>query len=203
MKIICKIVIPFFLLNIGGSFINAQTVNLSDFTLIPNNKQVILFWTIDSGPTCNGISILHSKDSLHFTEIGDIPGICGSSDAKKPYNYTDEHPVLGEKNYYKIKLGSNQYSEIRSVLLQYREQGKLYVIPNSANERVSLEFNNDNAREHALTIYSASGKTIFEIKGVRGDKIEVQTGPWDDGTYYAFLKNENGQSTIATILIRH
>lgn len=203
MKTICKIIIPFFLLNIGGSFINAQKVNLSDFVLMPYNKQVLIYWTIDSGPTCNGISIWHSKDSLHFTEIGSIPGICGSSTSKKPYSFVDENPALGDKHFYKIRLGSNQYSEIKAIRLRYREQGKLYVIPNPSHELMSIEFNNENAKTHSLTIFSSAGKTVFHLENTNADKIEINTGMWENGTYIAMLSDESSRVITTKLVVYH
>jgi hypothetical protein len=78
MKQVMKIFLTLIAFAISIS-IKAQHVNLSNFYLIPNNKEVLMYWTIDSGPTCNGITVWHPTDSLNYKEIGNIVGICGSS----------------------------------------------------------------------------------------------------------------------------
>ncbi len=78
-----------------------------NFSLFENNGKVYLNWSIVSGSTCNGIQIYRSTDSVMFTQVGNIPGICGSSSSAISYNFIDDNPVKNKVNYYRLELGNN------------------------------------------------------------------------------------------------
>ena len=122
-------------------FIFSQKVNLSGFIVFLNDKEALLHWNIDSGPTCKGIAILHSTDTINFEEIGSISGVCGNSSSGTPYNFTHNNPVLNKINYYKIRMGFSQFSEIKSLYISYIAPGQLIIKPNPANELFNIEFN--------------------------------------------------------------
>lgn len=179
----------------------AQHVNFSNFYLIPNNKQVLLYWTIDSGPTCNGISVWHSIDSVNYNEIGNIGGICGSSSSAIPYNFTDKNPTLNKTNFYKIRLGYSQFSEVKTVQINYTEPGKLIIKPNPSSENVVIEFNNEAANHYQLTVTNSSGNTVYTKENISESKIELNTTGWSAGTYYVTLAEPGGKKLKDKLII--
>lgn len=171
---------------------SAQKVNLSNFFLIPNNKQVLLYWTIDSGPTCNGISVWRSTDSINYSEIGNIGGICGSSSSAIPYNFTDDSPTLNQTNYYKIRLGYSQFSEVKTVNIKYITPGKLIIKPNPSSDNVAIEFNNETADKYELIITNSAGNRVYLKDNISGSTIELNTNGWGAGTYFVTLIEQGG-----------
>lgn len=171
----------------------AQKVNLSNFFLIPNNKQVLLYWTIDSGPTCNGISVWRSSDSINYSEIGNIGGVCGSSSSATPYNFTDDSPMLNQINFYKIRLGYSQFSEVKTVSIKYIAPGKLIIKPNPSSDNVVIEFNNDGSDKYELTITNSAGNRVYTKDNFSTDKIELNTNGWGVGTYFVTLIESGGK----------
>lgn len=179
----------------------AQKVNLSNFFIIPNGKQILLYWTIDSGPTCNGITVWHSTDSVNYVEIGDIGGICGSSSSAIPYNFTDKNPTLNQTNFYKIRLGYSQFSEVKTVQINYTEPGKLIIKPNPSSENVVIEFNNEAANHYQLTVTNSSGNTVYTKENISESKIELNTTGWSAGTYYVTLAEPGGKKLKDKLII--
>lgn len=186
-----------------GSFISlkAQHVNLSNFYLIPNNKEVLMYWTIDSGPTCNGITVWHSSDSINYEEIGSIGGVCGSSSSAIPYNFTDTSPLLNSVNYYKLRLGYAQFTEVKTITIKFTEPGKLYVYPNPSINQTKIEFNNDRNKQFSLTVTNSIGNIIYKKESVVESEILLDTSSWNSGTYYITLTDNSGNVLKEKLII--
>lgn len=199
-KRVLRIFIYVFLL---FSFISvkAQHVNLSNFYLIPNNKEVLLYWTIDSGPTCNGITVWHSSDSVNYEEIGNIGGVCGSSSSATPYNFTDKSPLLNSVNYYKLRLGYAQFTEVKTITIKYTEPGKLYVYPNPSINQTKIEFNNDRNKQFSLTVTNSIGNVIYKKENAIESEIFLDTSSWNNGSYYITLTDDSGNVLKEKLII--
>lgn len=192
MKQLVKIFLT--LIAVAGSItIRAQHVNLSNFYLIPNDKEVLMYWTIDSGPTCNGITVWHSTDSLNYEEIGNIGGVCGGSSSATPYNFTHDSPILNSINYYKLRLGYAQFSEIKTITIKYTQPGKLYVYPNPTSDQTIIEFNNDHLDRYSVFISDNLGNVVHKKEGVTEGRVQVNTTVWNSGTYFITVTDNGGR----------
>ncbi|MGY8927636.1 MAG: hypothetical protein ACKVJC_10130, partial [Flavobacteriales bacterium] len=67
---------------IGFSSLSQNEDVISHFSATEFNGKVLLTFAITQGNTCNGVVILHSTDSVNFTQVESIEGICGSSQAQ-------------------------------------------------------------------------------------------------------------------------
>ena len=195
-KIIINIVLIF-----SSILSSAQKINLANFYLNQDNKEVLLSWTIDAGPTCNGITVWHSIDSINYTEVGNIAGVCGSTSSSIPYNFKHDNPVLNKTNYYKLRLGFSQFSEIRFLYLEFIEHGKIIVKPNPSIDNVSIAFNNDRNETFSLTIINSAGLKVFESPGIRENSVIVNTSTFDNGNYYVLLMDSGGRIFKEKLLI--
>lgn len=180
---------------------HSQKVNLANFYLIQDNKKVLLYWTIDSGPTCTGITIMHSTDSVNFEEIGNIAGVCGSTSSSIPFNFKHESPVLNKTNYYKIRLGFSQFSEIQSLNLDYVEQNKIIVKPNPASENVTIGFNNDKNETYSITLLNSIGSAVFIKEGIKANNLTINTGVFENGNYFIILSDSDGRTIKGKLII--
>jgi hypothetical protein len=181
--------------------INAQKVNLANFYLIQDDKEILLSWTIDAGPTCNGIAVLHSIDSVNYNEIGSIAGICGSTSSSIPYNFKHDNPILNKTNYYKIRLGFSQFSEIKVVELSYIEHGKINIKPNPATENVFISFKNDKKEAFSVTIINSAGLKVFETNDLKDNSITINTGAFENGYYYIILMDSGGRTIKEKLIV--
>jgi hypothetical protein len=82
------------IMNVG----QGQDTILANFDVIVLSNSVELKWTIKKGNSCDGISILRSKDSLRFNEIGTIPGICDSPDFAESFQFSNNNPIQNQTN---------------------------------------------------------------------------------------------------------
>ena len=170
----------------------AQKVNFSDFELYQNEDDVLVHWNIDSGATCNGIGILRSiDDTLHFIEVGYIPGICGNSSSSSPYNFSDNNPELNKTNYYKIRMGFNQFSDTKSLYLSYIEPDKLLLIPNPSHDFCEIKFNNDKHQVLSIEITNDKGQQVLFIQDIRQNFYKLNVSFLKPGTYNVLLVNNN------------
>lgn len=172
----------------------SQKVSMSNFSLLLNEKQVLMYWVIDSGATCSGMTIFRSTDSLNFEEIGSIGGICGSNSFATPYDFTDKTPAISKTNYYKIRLGYSQFSEVRAIHLKYIEHGKLIVKPNPTSGLVTIQFNNDNQNTYEFNVFDNNGKNAYSLSNIRGGEIKFDTSELRTGTYFIVLTGADGMT---------
>lgn len=195
-KIIISIVLIF-----SSILSNAQKINLANFYLVQDNKEVLLSWTIDAGPTCNGITVWHSTDSVNYSEVDNIAGVCGSTSSSIPYNFKHESPIINKTNYYKLRLGYSQFSEVRFLHLEFIEPGKIIIKPNPSTDNVSLAFNNDKNETFSLTIINSAGLKVFESQGIKENTISINTSSFANGNYYIILMDSGGRIIKEKLLI--
>ncbi len=179
----------------------AQKINLSNFYLNQDNTGILLSWAIDAGPTCNGITVWHSTDSINYTEIGNIAGICGNTSSSIPYNFKHSNPILNKTNYYKIRLGFSQFSEVKFMYLEYIVPGKLIIKPNPASNTVSLVFNNDKNETFNISIVNSAGLQVYEMKNINENNFIINTSTFEDGQYYIILMDSGGRTIKEKLLI--
>lgn len=83
----------FFLCFISSTlFAVGQDPTLNYFNANSTSNSVLLTWEIKGGNTCNGIAIFRSTDGINFQQIGQVDGLCGSTDFAVAYSYTDLSP---------------------------------------------------------------------------------------------------------------
>lgn len=185
----------------GCNYVKAQHVNFSNFYLIPNDKEVLMYWTIDSGSTCNGITVWHSTDSINYTEIGRIYGVCGSSSSSTLYNFTHKFPQLNTKNYYKLQLGYSQFTKAQTIFIKYIEPGILHLFPNPSTGETTIEFNNEQLMHYSIIITNKLGKLVYKKEEILEEEILLNTAEWDQGTYSITVSDNSGKILQEKLII--
>jgi hypothetical protein len=120
-----------------------------------------LTWVIQGGNQCNGVRILRSQDLIHWTEVGEIGGICGSTDVDETYDYVDDSPLLNRRNYYKTELIGLGYSQIIWVDF-YITNDKGYLLLQSDPEVITVIVDQKLEGPHTLQLYTLNGTLVFE-----------------------------------------
>lgn len=125
---------------------------------------VYLTWEIRQGYTCNGVDVLRSEDSINYTKIGDIEGICGSNSENIAYDFTDASPISNTRNYYRLSLGGIGYSAVIGItVIDLSEQGFL-VVPNPVHTGSQLYFSNDTHTNCILTVLDTHGREVIRME---------------------------------------
>lgn len=150
-----------FLLAITATSTLAQSTFARNFIAEAKDGKAYLRWTISQGNTCDGITILRSEDQISYTPIGEISGVCGSTDSAQTYLFTDETPVLNKTNFYKLHFGLTGITATQSVYLFSAGGYSLY--PNPTNDQCRLFFSN-NGKKVSLLLYNLSGQAVQSIE---------------------------------------
>lgn len=159
-----RLISVFILALLTGTGLFAQEATILDnFTSVENRGKIFLRWVIASGSTCDGTKIFRSTDNLSFTQVGEIPGICGSSSFAKPYDYIDESPVNNVKNYYRLELGNNGYSKVVSLEITDFQNDGYQVRPNPVTYQARIYFENKKFENHELRLFNQSGKLVSSV----------------------------------------
>lgn len=180
--------------------VTAQHTILDDFSVFQFDDEVYLSWVIGRGNTCNGITIERSTDGQFFEEIGHIAGICGSPDFAQPYSHSDQHPAKNQVNYYRLELGLQGYSEVRSVEFIHVGNDGFQVRPNPAVDDVRILFNNRLGHQHQLEIFSISG-ALLEQHQSNSNLFELNVSNLNGGLYLLRLTNTQNQRVHSGRLI--
>ncbi len=157
------------------------------------NGRVLLTWNIKQGNTCNGVKVEHSIDSLNFSEIGSIEGICGSNSANVPYEFTHQSPTLNAVNYYRLLMGGIGYSWVISEKIIAIDEPGYTIAPQPVTEQSILYFENPNNKEHTFSVANLSGRVVYSAT-LLDEQLDLGQLGFDSG-YYFFELQEVGTST--------
>jgi hypothetical protein len=162
---------------------HAQDENpaIDALSLLGNDNQVFLNWTMRAGNTCNGIRIFHSIDSLNFQNIGQINGICGSADESISYSFTDESPQLNQENFYFIEMGSLGNSKIAKITV-YDFLNRNVIIQSGNEGNIQFVFDNPMQEEFQFQVWDMQGK-LQVIESNVASKIALQTENLNPGLF--------------------
>lgn len=173
----------------------AQESILEKFSGEEFNNKVILSWTVKSGSTCNGIRMFRSSDSLVYSEIGDIQGICGNLGYSVDYNYTDDQPVKNKVNYYRLDLGGVELTYSLSVEVIDVGKQNYFLKTNPIVDQSELHFNNSSNKSAQLFIYSSNG-VLVKIMHTQEEVFTIDATTLPSSLYYFRLSIENNELPI-------
>lgn len=159
------------------------------------NGKVLVSWAIKQGNTCNGVQVLRSSDSVNFTQIGSIEGICGSTAEEIQYSFTDLNPIVNSVNYYRLSLGGVGFSWIISTEVIDVGETNYLLSPNPITEESTLYFNNDSGKLLTISFYNVHGKLSTELfttsESQRLNEINLESG-----LYYFTITENNSDSVV-------
>lgn len=177
-----------FFLGVQMSFVSGQIYE--NFKLQRVNDNVYISWNIKKGISCNGIEIQRSTDSVKYHKIHDIQGICGDPTQKVFYNYTDTSAVINQRNYYRLKLGAIDLSEVKTIDLPEKNGQSITIFPNPTKGELQINFSEINKYRN-LTITALDGK-IYHQQELQNSLIEIIQLPKPSGVYLFNFEGENG-----------
>jgi hypothetical protein len=203
--IITKRIISFLAaLVLTATFTSAQKKSIiGKFKISEVNGIVYLDWAIIAGSTCNGIQIYRSTDSISFTQIGSIPGICGSTTFSQPYDFTDENPVKNKVNYYRLSLGGSGLSEILSVEIINLDYGNYQVRPNPVNNQAKVYFDNEKKELHHLSLFNQTGTQLLSTS-TKQNYFDLEAASFSSGVYlFTITDLQNTVKAKGKLVLQH
>lgn len=165
------------------------------------NDKVLLSWEVKQGNTCVGIDVFRSEDSVNFVKIGDIVGVCGSSQETIGYTFTDPFPVLNKKIFYRINLGGIGFSRIVEIEIYAFNEKKYLLYPNPITNQSQIRFSNETSDIRTLTIYNLKGKVI-ETLSTKKDFFLLSTLILPSATYrFAIQSSQEGNEITGRFVV--
>lgn len=184
---------------------------LDNLNAIKDKDRIILQWTIKKGSSCIGIGILRSTDAINFEVIGEIKGVCGSTEYAQAYHFIDENPIRNKSNYYVLELGFSGKTT-PPLRIEYIELGtnKSKVIPNPMSGEGRIYFENPNNENHTLHIFDAVGKYVFKYNSNEEyftvnlsslEEIETAAFNFNASRYFYYITDSNGKKVTSGYFI--
>ena len=174
----------------------SQVTILEKFSAEHISGKVFLSWTVKSGQTCNGIRIYRSDDSLSYTEIGDIQGVCGNLGYSVDYTFQDNDPIKNKINYYRLDLGGVELTYSIAVDVIDVGQNDYYLKANPLVDQTKLYFRNSSQQLTVLTIINQNGQ-IIGTKETTADYFTLNSNDYLSGFYFFTLSNTNADKNIS------
>ncbi len=176
---------------------------LDKYNVFETGGKVYISCTISSGNTCNGIDVFRSDDSLNFTNVGNVAGLCGSSSSPVTYDFVDDTPILNKPSYYKLELGGYGYTIVKIVTVIDTKVFGFQVRPNPANEKAVIYYQNDNNNEFEFVLYNLSGFQISSQISTT-NKFDVNTAALTKGLYFfTIIKSSTQEKLIGKLVVQH
>ncbi|MBI2259293.1 MAG: T9SS type A sorting domain-containing protein [Flavobacteriia bacterium] len=126
-------------------------------------EEVRLDWSVESQTNNDYFTVQRTSDGISYEDIGIVDG-AGTIIRKMDYAYVDENPLNGV-SYYRIKQtdfdGNFKYTNIVSVSDNSKNKG-LLLVPNPADEMLSLNFYNRSQLTSRIKIINYSGVVVYE-----------------------------------------
>lgn len=196
-RMIKRAVICFFIfLNFHGA--SAQGI-LAAYTATPFNDGVLISFVMRGGYTCNGINIERSEDSLHFSVIGDIEGVCGSPDFDVSFSFIDTKPFANRNNFYRLDMKQLGYSPVLKVFFVRLDSNGTLLLPNPCNENCRLYFYNPKREKIIIELFQ-DGR-IIESAITEENFFNWDLERFSPGTYVYRLQWPEGRFLKGRLLL--
>ncbi len=140
-------------------------------------------WTIQGGNTCNGQEVERSTDGITFARVHRIDGICGNTSAPVPYHWFDNAPPEFSTVYYRVKLGIDGYTSVKSIHFRQLTTSEQRLFPNPVTDAATLVVNASATSAIDVRITDASGREVMLITGVQGQAITIDARALVPGLY--------------------
>ena len=160
------------------------------------NNKVLLAFSITQGNTCNGVEIFRSTDSLNYTKVGSIEGICGSTQETIKYEFTDSDPVINNVNYYRLLLGGFGYSWVVSTEVIDVSGADYLLNPNPVTYTSELNFDNESNDLITLKVFALSGELVHSESTI-GEQFVLNRLDYNSGLYLFHLIPQSGMDVIS------
>ncbi len=154
------------------------------FTLTEiNSGGISVDWAIHSVNTCDGIDVERSTDSLNFTSVHHIEGICGSIDSPVAYNWFDADPPELTTVYYRLRLGFYGHSMVRSIFYGQLAESQQRIYPIPAREKVTVVLKVKPSSPIAVQLFDLIGQPVLVRNAASGPQVELDVSELPTGIY--------------------
>lgn len=141
------------------------------------------------GSQCFDVRVQRSLDSIQFTDLYVLPGLCGGGTV---FTYVDSTPALYRKNFYRLVSASYDRSEIVSPSRRFYGESEVYIYPNPVWENAEIVFGEETPGEYFLMIYSSGGMHVAELHQKNENVFQFERKGLAAGVYYLRIAGPKG-----------
>ncbi|MCB0793863.1 MAG: T9SS type A sorting domain-containing protein [Flavobacteriales bacterium] len=163
---------------------------LGGLTLQEQAGTVLLEWTLTGGSTCNGIQIERAYSGQGFVQIGEIHGLCGDLVDPVDYSWNDVSVQQLSSPSYRLKLGVDGYSSVKSITLMELNENEQLLFPIPAEDRVTLLLRLAPQTPFDLRVQDLAGRVVLDRRGISGGRVSWDVRSWLPGTYIYAVQAE-------------
>ena len=164
---------------------------LADHQLTELEGGIRIDWTILGGSTCDGQEVERSNDGLSFSAVHRIDGPCGDPFIPRSYGWFDPAPPEFSTVFYRVKLGFDGYSSVKSVRFDQLVISDQLFFPNPANDQATLVLNLPASSRVDLQVFDAEGRLVIERKNHPGPLFDLELEALGTGLFtYLAISNE-------------
>jgi hypothetical protein len=156
---------------------------LADHQLTELEGGIRIDWTILGGSTCNGQEVERSNDGLSFSAVHRIDGPCGDPFIPRSYGWFDPAPPEFSTVFYRVKLGFDGYSSVKSLWFDQLTESDHRFFPNPATAQATLVLNLPASASVDLLVFDAQGHVVWELKNNSGPHISLVLAALPEGLY--------------------
>lgn len=185
----------------GGLPIAAQEHPfLAQYNLTELPGAIRIDWTIQGGSTCNGQQVERSTNGVDFSQVHHIEGLCGDPAIAVAYDWTDAAPPELSTVHYRIKLGLDGYSSVKTVQYEQLTSTTHVLFPNPAHDEATLVLNTSFSGRMDVFLFDGSGRQVLASTGGNGRSVQLDLRGLTAGAYaYLVLV---GESRFRGVLIK-
>ncbi|NNE55844.1 MAG: T9SS type A sorting domain-containing protein [Flavobacteriales bacterium] len=170
------------------------------FELRQVNNTIQIDFAVKGGASCQGVQLERSASKAgEFETVAQIQGICGGSEFTEYYTLVDEEPLEYSTNFYRLVLGAQGKSSIRSINF-VRLENDYRVFPLPAKSWAVLKFENPTERLYQLSVYSLSGNLVEEAQ-VTSQEVFIDLSFYSKGTYIFQLSSPDENTITGKFIV--
>lgn len=166
---------------------------IRSFDLTVLDGRIHVAWTMKGGSTCDGSEVFRSTNGVDFTAIHRLDGICGDAELAITYSYMDDAPPELSTVYYRIKLGLEGYSSIKSAAFTQITTSEQRFFPTPFRDEATLLLNVPSSARVDLLIFDMAGRVVWEREGLVGREHRIQL-PGVQAGLYGYVARVEGRT---------
>ena len=163
---------------------------IRSFDITVLDGRILVAWTMQGGSTCDGSEVLRSTNGVDFTAVHRLKGICGDAELDVPFSWMDGAPPELSTLSYRIKLGNEGFSSIKSVDFAQLTTGQQRFFPSPMREEATLLLNAPASARVDLRIFDMGGRIVWEREGLVGREHRILLPGVQAGVYGYVARTE-------------
>jgi hypothetical protein len=156
---------------------------LAAYTVQRVDASIHIDWTILGGNTCDGQEVERSTDGIHYVAVHRIEGLCGDPLVPRRYDWFDTAPPELSLLRYRVKLGTDGYSSVKTVLYEQLRSTDQRFYPSPTTGAATLLLNVVPGTAVDLQVHDLSGRVVLALQGLPGPLLRLDVGALPQGTY--------------------